>query len=179
MVALLRGINVGGNKRVEMARLRALIAGLGYHDVRTYLQSGNAVFSCPPRSAAGAAAKMEDAIEGEFGFSCRVLTRTASELVAGMAADPLLHLLGDPSRHFVGFLSDPPSPGGVAGLAEQDFGLDQVRVIGQHAYLWCPQGISRSPFAKLNLDRVLGVAVTLRNWNTVVKLADLTARKAR
>ncbi len=53
MVALLRGINVGGNKLVDMARLRALMTDLGYTDVRTYLQSGNAVFSCPQKSAAG------------------------------------------------------------------------------------------------------------------------------
>jgi uncharacterized protein (DUF1697 family) len=173
MVALLRGINVGGNKPLDMARLRALMTGLGYTDVRTYLQSGNAVFSCPPKSAASAASQIEGAIEGEFGFECRVIMRRAPELEAAMAADPLLHFLGNPSRHFVGFLSDPPRPEGVASLTDEDFGADQVRVIERHVYLWCPEGISRSSFAKLNFDRILGVAVTMRNWNTVVKLAAL------
>ena len=176
MVALLRGINVGGHKPVDMTRLRALMTGLGYLDVRTYLQSGNAVFSCPQKSAAGTATRIEDAIEGEFGFACRVITRSAPDLEAAMAADPLLHLLGDPSRHFVGFLSDPPRPEGVARLTDEDFGVDHVRVIERHVYLWCPEGISRSAFARLNFDRILGVAVTLRNWNTVVKLAALTER---
>jgi uncharacterized protein (DUF1697 family) len=173
MVALLRGINVGGNKMVDMARLRALLAGNGYTDVRTYLQSGNAVFSCPPGKVAAAGSTIEDAIAGEFGFECRVITRTGSDLEAAMAADPLLDLLGDPARHFVGFLSDPPQPEGVASLADRDFGVDQVRVVDQHAYLWCPEGISRSPLGKLNFDRILGVAVTMRNWNTVTKLAAL------
>src|SRR5262245_49505594 len=100
MVALLRGINVGGNKLVDMARLRGLMTDLGYTDVRTYLQSGNAVFSCDPGAAAGVGPAIEDAIEGEFGFDCRVITRTAPELDQAMAADPLLHLLGDPARHF-------------------------------------------------------------------------------
>ncbi len=176
MVALLRGINVGGNKMVDMARLRALMTGLGYTDVRTYLQSGNAVFSCLAQAAARAAPNIEDGIEDEFGFECRVITRTAPELDEAMAADPLLDLLGDPSRHFVGFLSDPARPEGVASLAGDDFGVDQVRVIGQHAYLWCPEGLTRSPFSKLNFDRVLGVAVTMRNWNTVTRLATLTAQ---
>ncbi len=175
MVALLRGINVGGNKMVDMARLRALLADLGYTDVRTHLQSGNAVFSCPPVEAAAAGSTIEDAIAGQFGFECRVITRTGSELDAAMAADPLLHLLGDPARHFVGFLSDRPLPEGVVSLADGDFGVDEVRVVDQHAYLWCPEGISRSAFAKFNFDRILGVAVTMRNWNTVTKLASFAA----
>ena len=157
MVALLRGINVGGNKLVDMARLRDLMTDLGYTDVRTYLQSGNAVFSCPTRSAAGAAGQLERAIEAEFGFSCRVITRRAAELDAAISDDPLVHLLGDPSRHLVGFLSDRPRSGGVAHLAAEDFGEDQVQVVDRHLYLWCPQGISRSPLGKLNFDRILGV----------------------
>ena len=68
MVAPLRGINVGGNKQVDMARLRDLMTGLGYTEVSTYLQSGNAVFSCPARAAAGAAGQLEAAIEAEFGL---------------------------------------------------------------------------------------------------------------
>ncbi len=175
MVALLRGINVGGNKLVDMARLRGLMTGLGYTDVRTYLQSGNAVFSCVPGAAARAGPTIEDAIEGEFGFECRVITRTAAELDEARAADPLLHLLGDPARHFVGFLSDQPKLDGVNSLAETDYGMDQVRVLDRHAYLWCPEGISRSPLGKLNFDRILGVTVTMRNWNTVTRLAALTA----
>jgi uncharacterized protein (DUF1697 family) len=176
MVALLRGINVGGNKLVDMARLRGLMTDLGYTEVRTYLQSGNAVFSCEPGAAATAGPAIEDAIEGEFGFDCRVIMRTAAELDEAMAADPLLHLLGDPARHFVGFLSDSPRPDGVNTLAEADYGVDQVRVLDRHAYLWCPEGISRSPLGKLNFDRILGVAVTMRNWNTVTKLAALTGQ---
>jgi uncharacterized protein (DUF1697 family) len=175
MVALLRGINVGGNNPVNMARLRELLIGLGYTNVRTYLQSGNAVFSCPDDAKARAAGEIEDAIEAAFSFSCRVITRSASELDAAIAGDPLVELLGDPSRHFVGFLSDRPSREGVARLSGEDFGVDQVRVIDRHAYLWCPEGISRSPLGKLNFDRILGVAVTMRNWNTVTKLAALAA----
>jgi uncharacterized protein (DUF1697 family) len=178
MVALLRGINVGGNKKVDMARLRALMTGLGYTDVRTYLQSGNAVFTCEPGAAASAGPTIEDAIEGEFGLECRVITRTGAEIDQAMAADPLLHLLGDPARHFVGFLSDPPRPDGVKSLAQADYGVDQVRVLDRHAYLWCPDGISKSPLGKINFDRILGVAVTMRNWNTVSRLAALTAEGA-
>jgi uncharacterized protein (DUF1697 family) len=173
VVALLRGINVGGNKLVDMARLRLVLSDLGHADVRTYLQSGNAVFSCQPQAVAGAASQLENAIAGEFGFDCRVIVRTAAELTAAMSADPLLHLLGNPSRHLIGFLSESPRPEGVKELTSQDFGVDQLGIIDQHLYLWCPNGITGSPFGKLNFDRILGVAVTMRNWNTVTKLAAL------
>jgi len=173
LVALLRGINVGGNKLVDMARLRTVLSDLGHTDVQTYLQSGNVVFSCPPKAVAGAATELENAIAREFGFDCRVIVRTAAGLAGAMSADPLLHLLGNPSRHLIGFLSDPPLPEGVKRLASQDFGLDQLGIIDQHLYLWCPNGITGSPFGKLNFDRILGVAVTMRNWNTVTKLAAL------
>ncbi len=175
MVALLRGINVGGNKPVSMARLRELLTGLGYNDVRTYLQSGNAVFTCSKAEAAKAAGEIENAIEAAFSFPSRVIIRSGPELDAAISGDPLVHLLGDPARHFVGFLSKRPSAEGVARLAGEDFGVDQVRVVDRHAYLWCPEGISRSPLGKLNFDRILGVAVTMRNWNTVTKLAALAA----
>jgi uncharacterized protein (DUF1697 family) len=173
MVALLRGINVGGNKLIDMARLRVLLGDLGHTDVRTYLQSGNAVFSCQPKAVADAATGLENAIAGEFGVDCRVIVRTAAEFSAAMSADPLLHLLGNPSRHLVGFLSESPRPEGVNGLTSQDYGVDQLRIIDQHLYLWCPNGITGSPFGKLSFDRMLGAAVTMRNWNTVTKLATL------
>jgi uncharacterized protein (DUF1697 family) len=175
MVALLRGINVGGNKPVDMARLRRLMIDLGYTDVQTYLQSGNAVFSCPSASASRAAGQLESGVEAEFGFPCRVITRRAAELDAAISDDPLVHLLGDPARHLIGFLSDRPQPEGVARLAAADYGDDRVEVVNRHVYLWCPQGISQSPLGKLNFDRILGVAVTIRNWRTVTKLAALAA----
>jgi uncharacterized protein (DUF1697 family) len=175
LLALLRGINVGGNKLVDMARLRDLLTALDYTDIRTYLQSGNAVLSCSPDQVATAAAQLEEAIAGEFGFDCRVIVRTAPELAAAMSADPLLHLVDNPSRHFLGFLSDPPLSEGVARLSGEDFGIDQLRIVDRHVYLWCPNGLTGSPFGKLNFDRILGVAVTMRNWNTVSKLAGLLA----
>ncbi len=171
LVVLLRGINVGGNKLVDMARLRGMLSGLGYTEVETLLQSGNAVVTAAPRQVAQAATQIEDAIAAEFGVECRVIVRTATELAAAMAADPLLPVADNPSRHFVGFLSDPPDKAGVTQVTDGDYGIDLVRVVKQHVYLWCPNGITGSPLGKLNLDRILNTAVTMRNWNTVTKLA--------
>jgi uncharacterized protein (DUF1697 family) len=175
LVALLRGINVGGNKPIDMARLRRMVSDLGYTDVRTYLQSGNAVFTTPagPARPSEAAAVIETAVAGEFGVECRVIVRSARQLAAVMAADPLLDFLGNPSRHFVAFLDRPPQPEGVKRLTGEDYGEDELRIVDGHVYLWCPKGISSSRFARLNFDRILGAAVTMRNWNTVTKLAEL------
>jgi uncharacterized protein (DUF1697 family) len=164
---------VGGHKRVDMAGLRAVLTGLGYTDVRTYLQSGNAVFTS--RSARGATSeRLEDAIAQELGVDCRAIVRTKAQLDSVMRADPLLDYLGDPSRHMIGFLSDPPSPDGTGHLTERDFGPDQLRIVNEHLYLWCPNGLTASPFNKLDFDRILGSAVTLRNWNTVTKVAEMS-----
>jgi uncharacterized protein (DUF1697 family) len=164
---------VGGQHRVEMARLRDLLTRLGHTDVRTLLQSGNAVFEAGTADAAAAGSELEDALEAEFGFACPVIVRTATQLDAAMTADPLLELMDNPSRHFVGFLSGPPAPAAVTKLHREDFGADRLQILKQHLYLWCPLGISNSPLGKLNFDRLLGSVVTVRNWNTVTKLADL------
>ena len=132
LLALLRGVNVGRAKRVDMARLRDLVLDLGYADARTYLQSGYAIFSCRPSAVATAAANIEQALARELGVSSRVVVRTAAELAAAMTTDPLLELTTDPKKHLVGFLDADP---------------DWIRVVGRHAYLLCAAGVLASPRA--------------------------------
>jgi uncharacterized protein (DUF1697 family) len=175
LVALLRGINVGTSKQVPMARLRQLLTDLGYTDVQTHLRSGNAVFACRAGEVVGAPDAIEASIRTVFGFDSRVVVRTGAELAQAMNDDPLLDHLGNPARHLVGFLSSKPTPARVHQLTTPDFGVDLLAVTGRHLYLWCPNGLSASPFAKLDLDRILGVTVTTRNWNTVTKLATMVA----
>src|SRR4051795_11256636 len=98
-IALLRGINVGGNKRVEMARLRALMEELGYRDVRTDVNSGNVVFSGPRRSAK----HLETALAKAFGFDVPLVLRTRDELATVVKANPLRKLASDPAKHLVVF----------------------------------------------------------------------------
>lgn len=173
MLALFRGINVGRAKPVDMTRLRAVLAALGYDDIATYLRSGNAVFSCSERAAKTAASDIEEAVANEFGFESRVVTRTARELDDAIKRDPLTDMATDGSRHFVGFLSAAPSPKLSAKLIGGDFGPNRIAITGRHAYLWCPEGLMASPFGKMNMDRELGVVYTARNWNTVGKLSEL------
>lgn len=175
-IALIRGINVGRNKRVAMADLRALLTDLGYREVRTLLQSGNAVFTAPG-SAASVAQAVEQAMSEQLKVSARVLVRSPRQLGSAIEADPFGDRAPEGSKHFLGFLDATPAKATVDAVpqltGETDTAPDEARFVAGHLYLWCPNGISKSTLWQVNWDKVLGAAVTLRNWNTVTKLRDL------
>ena len=169
-IALLRGINLGGRRRVGMAALRDLLTGLGYGDVRTYLQSGNVVLT------AGAPAKrlqreLEQQIAAELGFDVQVIVRTRDELADVIARNPLGDVARNPSRYLVTFLPAKPDRRVVRELANADVAPERVVVSGCEIYAWHPNGVGRSQLAKLLSG--LGVGGTARNWNTVTKLLAL------
>jgi uncharacterized protein (DUF1697 family) len=102
-----------------------------------------------------------------------VLLRTGQELADVLARDPLGHLATDPSRYSVTFLPEPPHPDRLSQLPPAEGGV--YRVDGRELFLWLPEGMSKSPMGTWRWDRLLGVAGTNRNWNTVAKLAELAA----
>lgn len=172
-VALLRGINVGGNQMVPMATLRAALADIGFADVRTLLQSGNVVF----RAAARAPHRLEALLEKEagtrFGFSPDFHVRTAGEWRAVVDANPFpKEAADDPSHLLVTFFKTPLDPANVRKLQSAITGPERVRSEGRQLYMTFPDGIGRSK-APLLVDRILGARGTARNWNTVLKLAAL------
>lgn len=170
-IVLLRGINVGAAKRIAMADLRELLTELGHTDVVTVLQSGNVVVTSQTGPKATEKAVRAAIIE-RFGFDVAVLVRTSAELAAAIGADPFGAAAPDGSKHLLGFLSGPPEAGAIdAVLDRHDDG--NLRFEGGHLYLWCPNGVLKSPFASVDWKRELGVDVTMRNWNTVTKLAAL------
>jgi uncharacterized protein (DUF1697 family) len=164
-IALLRGVNVGGNKRVEMARLRTLLEELGYHDVRTYVNSGNAVFTGPSTSEK----HLEAAIAQAFGFEVPVVLRTRDELADIVQANPLAAIATDPAKHLVIFCAAKAS----TDLDPADFAPETFHVRGREVYLWAPGGIGSSALAKVLTARSLGNKSTARNWRTVEKLLAL------
>ena len=175
VVALLRGVNVGGKNRMSMTDLSRILGDLGCLEVRTVLQSGNAVFSIPARRAVGIAQEIESAIAGELGLSLVLVVRDAVELRAAVEADPWHEVATDPSKHFIGFLNDRPDPAGVEALELLDLDVDRVAVIGRHVYLWCPNGLSASPLFKFAWDRRFRTPMTMRNLATVAKISGLLA----
>jgi uncharacterized protein (DUF1697 family) len=168
-VALLRGINVGPHRRVGMADLRALMSGLGYGDVRTLLQSGNAVFAAdsPPERVAS---DLEHRIETDLAVKAEVVVRSGEELAGVVERDPLGSVALDPKRYQVSFLSAAPDAKVVREIAAQDFAPERFVLSGREIYAWHPDGIHSSALAKLLSGPRLGVIATARNWNTVTKL---------
>ena len=180
-VALLKGINVGRAKRIAMADLRELLAGLGYRDVVTHLQSGNAAFSATG-TAGTVGAAIEAALVGDLGVSVKVVVRTHAQLARAMAGDPYEAIADDPAKHLLGFFSEVPDKAKLAAFEDLVAGkngdpevVGVHEISGDHCYLWCPKGVNVSLFATLDWDRKLGVTVTMRNWTTVQKLLEMSA----
>ena len=169
-VGLLRGINLGPNRRIPMPRLREVLGERGYGEVRTLIASGNLVLDSPlPEDEL--ALDLAKAIEEEFGLDVPVVLRTGKELAGVLAEDPFGDVVTDPSRYSVTFLPEAPATARIRELPPAEGG--QYSVVGRELYLWLPDGMAVGPMGKWPWDRLLGVAGTNRNWNTVTKLADL------
>jgi uncharacterized protein (DUF1697 family) len=170
-VALLRAVNLGATRRVSMPRLREVLTERGYGAVRTHLASGNVLLESPLLEAE-LAADLTAAIAEHFALDVPVVVRTADELAAVLAADPLGHVATDPARYGVTFYAEPLDADRVATLPAAEGGEYVVR--GRELYLWLPDGFQNSRLAGWKWDQLLGAAGTNRNWNTVRKLVELT-----
>jgi uncharacterized protein (DUF1697 family) len=171
-VALLRGINVGRAKRVAMADLRALVAGLGYGDVRTLLNSGNVAFAASGVEPGEAAARIEAALAATLGVSAAVIVITAAELSVVIDENPLTADADNLSRLLVALTADPGDLVKLEPLRAQDWAAEALAVGSRAAYLWLPDGVIKSRLAPA-VTGTLADTVTMRNWATTVKLQTL------
>lgn len=172
-VALLRGINVGGNNTVPMARLRELCEGLGWADVATYINSGNVVFAADGGDHLALADALTGAIDSSLGVRCRVLVKSGADVAAVAAAIPASWANDADQKCDVVYLLDGLDPAAAsAGLAPTQ-GIDTV-LHGPGAILW---RTARSDASRSGLHRMIGTPLyqqaTVRNVNTARKLADL------
>ncbi|SCK42997.1 DUF1697 domain-containing protein [Streptomyces sp. WMMB 322] len=170
--ALLRGINVGGHKKVPMAELRDLMAGLGWSDVRTYLQSGNAVFTT---GDADPGDRLERAVADRFGFEVRCLVRTAAELRAVADACPYPAAELDPAKLVVLFLEEAPGESHFGSLDGARFAPDTFEHVGSAVYCYFPDGMGRSKLPSALESVSPKVVMTGRNWRTVQRLIELAS----
>lgn len=168
-VALLRGINVGKAKRVAMADLREIVAGLGHSNVKTLLNSGNVVFDASRKLPAKAADALQAAILEATGVSSQVTLLTAGELEAALDACPLLDVADDRSRLFVAVVRRLTEE--LRVLEEQDWSPERFALGPRVAYLWCPEGVRDSRLGKA-VAEAMGDEVTMRNWKTMTKVAQ-------
>ncbi|GAA4112249.1 DUF1697 domain-containing protein [Aminobacter aganoensis] len=174
-VALFSGINVGGNRIVRMAELKAFFEELGFTGVATYIQSGNVVFKAGDRAAAGLTAQLEKAFEERWGFRSRLMVRDAAWYERLVAENPYPEAAQDHTKLHAYALERAPTPEEIAPLAERCTGPERFLVKGDVLYLHAPDGLGKSKFAEV-LPRVLKVPGTARNWRTVLTLLDMVGK---
>ncbi|MBQ0825365.1 DUF1697 domain-containing protein [Streptomyces tagetis] len=175
--ALLRGINVGGGRKVPMADLRALLTDLGHTDVRTHLQSGQAVFAAAHGDEESLAADLAHALEERFGFPVDVIVRDHAYLRSVVEDCPFPAATLEARQLHVTYYSGPVDAGRYAAIDRAAHLPEEFRLGDRALYLYAPDGLGRSRLADvLARPRVTkGLIATSRNWNTVVKLTELTA----
>ena len=173
-ISLLRGINVGGRKKIKMDKLRASFEALGFELVMTYIQSGNVIFKAGKGSSAGLSKQIEERILSDFGFSVSVICRTAVELGKTIANNPFLKERGiDPEKLHITFLSAAPAAAALKKLADLTVAPDRFHCFGKEIYFYLPNGVSGSVLMRSPVDRVLAVVPTTRNWKTVNQLHQM------
>jgi uncharacterized protein (DUF1697 family) len=178
MLAFLRGINVGGNKQIPMAELRALASGLGFGDVATFIQSGNLIFTTTLAPAAVEVA-LERAIAKKFGFTVEVVARTAEQWRRYAAASPFADAATErPHLLHLGLAKAPVRTGTQEALGPYAKAGERVHAGDDCLWIDYASGAARSKLSPAVLDRAVGSTVTARNWRTVQKLAELVAARS-
>lgn len=172
-VALLRGINVGGKHKLPMKDLVEVFTAGKCNRVRTYIQSGNAVFSCSDAVFKGLGLALEKKIESRFGFPAPVLLRNREQMARVVRNNPFLKA-GKPEQTLhVMFLADEPGAEAISKLDPQRSPGDEFRVSGSEIYLYLPNGAGNSKLTNAYFDSKLSTIGTGRNWATVLKLLEM------
>jgi uncharacterized protein (DUF1697 family) len=172
-LALLRGVNVGGKRKLPMRALEGAFMLTGATEVATYIQSGNVVFESD--RPAEACAEASEAIEEKFGFRPAVIHRSAAAWRAMIDENPFV-AAGIPTETLhVACLEETPAPDASAALDPQAFLPDEFSLGGADVYLRLPNGVARSALTNAVLDRAFGTVSTMRNWRTAVRLLELVA----
>ncbi len=173
-VILFRGINVGGNNILPMADLRADLESIGMANPRTYIQSGNCVLKSSVRSAKSLGDQIGDVVERHKGFRPSVLALKASDLRKAVDANPFPEAVGAPKSLHFSFMASKPKKPDLEGLDAIRTASERFELVDRVFYLHAPDGVGRSKLAA-RAEKLLGVTMTGRNYNTVAKLMAMIA----
>jgi uncharacterized protein (DUF1697 family) len=172
-IALFRGINVGGRKILRMQELKSLLESLGCTDVKTYIQSGNVVFSHVNPDDTSLSDAISSTIESKFGFLPIVLLLPASELRRAVTENPFADAVSEPKTLHLWFLSADPANPDLTSIEALKTEGESFALKERRFYLHAPKGIGRSKLAAA-VEKLLGVPATARNWRTVTKILELS-----
>lgn len=170
-VSLLRGVNVGGHGRLKMSDLARLYASLGFTNVRTYVQSGNVVFSTESREAEKIARQIEKELKSRLDLDAVVFVRTPDDLGAIVDRNPFKKY--EPNRVHVTFLSTRPNEIPTNKIDAVKARGELFSLHNREVYLFLPNGQGKTKLSNSFFEKVLGVRATTRNWNTVTALLNM------
>jgi uncharacterized protein (DUF1697 family) len=171
-IALLRAVNVGGVASLPTKDLVELLGKLRLANVRTYIQSGNAVFQASRKDAARLPAKIRAAVSRKLGFAPEVIVLRLDDLESAIAGNPYREAASAPNSLHLTFLASAPRAPDLAALEKLRKSNERFALKGKVFYLHAPDGVGKSKLAA-RIERALGVAGTARSWRTACKLAEL------
>src|SRR5260370_10704174 len=171
VIAMLRGVNVGGHNTIKMEALRALYESVKLRDAQTYVQSGNVIFRSDERDMLRLAKRIEDGIERKFGFRPDVILRTAAEMREVVARNPFAKRRGiEPSKLLVSFLASDPGEEAREKVGQMKCDPEELLIERRELYIYFPNGSGRSKLSAAMLEKALKTRGTGRNWNSVTKM---------
>lgn len=174
-IALLRGINVSGQKKIKMADLRGLLTKAGLSEVKTYIQSGNIVFDSAEESPSGLAALIQKVILDQYGWKVPTLVLTPAELQAAVAGYPWSDKDDrTPEKIYITFLESEPAAENQAAIDGQAYLPEEYLVVGKIIYFYPPNGAGRAKMNNNFFEKKLKVSATTRNWRTTNKLIEMS-----
>jgi uncharacterized protein (DUF1697 family) len=171
-IALFRGINVGGTNVLPMKDLVTIFENIGSQNVKTYIQSGNAVFQNKEENASLLSNKIRAAIKESHGYEPQVLLLTPEEMARAIESNPFPEAESEPKTLHVHFLASMPKNPDLGALESIKSDRERFALKDKVFYLHAPDGIGRSKLAA-NTEKLLGVAITSRNWRTVCKVMTM------
>ena len=171
-IVLFRGINVGGKNRLPMKELVVLLEDIGATKVRTYIQSGNAVFQSAEKNPAHLSRRLAAEIKTRLGIEPQFLILGIEAINAAIAKNPFPEAEADPSSLHLGFLATTPKNPDLEKLNSLKKASERFYLGNGVFYLHAPEGVGRSKLAA-STEKLLGVPMTDRNWRTVCKIREL------
>ncbi len=174
-IVILRGINVGGKRKILMADLKILMQNLGYENIQTYIQSGNLIFTTEEKTQdKELAGNIETAILNEYNFEVPVIVLSKEEIENAIANNPFYTAGADINKLHLTFLSEEPLDINQKIIESNDYAPDYFQIIGRKVFIYCDGSYHKSKLTNDYFEKKLKVKATTRNWKTVLKLWELS-----
>jgi uncharacterized protein (DUF1697 family) len=180
-ISFLRGVNMAGHNSIKMPELSVLFKNLGFSDTKTYIQSGNVIFSSADQiPVTDLSAKIENGILKRFNFTVPALIRTLNEILQVITVNPfLLQKNSDPTKMAVIFLQSAPSEDQIRKVEDINYPPDKFEIIDREIFIYCPNGFGKTKLYTNFFEKKMGVIGTARNWKTITTLAGMAEFRVR